>query len=426
MSKVTDKRWKGFKLDWLEIADMDSESVEYKALTQQQVSILLSLLEYQKWETRWENLGMSKNELESFIGDLEYRLMRNEVTMATQAEITAAICDGLECFTESWAKRYLSGDGLNFSVGDDGTITIGGGTDGLPSSPTDDPLTIIDEAASARMGGSIAVGKGIELYLDKVDSYYGATNGAPTTPLATAQAQLKIYFPCDGALMDLAIATYYTYRNSNARIIFDGTASFYQYLYCKGSDLRAFLQWIVDLSGYAAAKVSMVNDLMTPLLPEFFTDYYTQGLELPSTTYLEASCVPSPTETIYLLALGTTYNGQQAWKNNHRLLFTVENYFTDNLGNIVDFWWYDAVGATLPVNRIATVSIQLGTGITKPTINQVPYASGHKYQFTIDTPAAAGSVAITLPSTGMTAPVTPSVAGVGIKVTIQDLGEYSV
>jgi len=83
MARPTDKRWKGYLIDWPTIAAMDSEDYELKALNQQQVAILLMLLEYQKWDTRWTNLELSKDELQSYIGDIEIRLMGNEGSSMT-------------------------------------------------------------------------------------------------------------------------------------------------------------------------------------------------------------------------------------------------------------------------------------------------------------------------------------------------------
>lgn len=420
MARPTDKRWKGYLIDWPTIAAMDSEDYELKPLNQQQVAILLMLLEYQKWETRWTNLELSKDELQTYIGDIEERLMRNEGGMATKDDIRDGIYEAMNRLALQVATGQYANIGL--STDEDGTVTP---TPDDPTSdlPEDDPLTPIDETQASNYGGTISLSKAIELLYDKLDTYYGAVNGTPATPEATAKTLIKAFFPCDGLMMDTAIASYYTYRTSNGQLAFNTTQAMQLYLYCHGSNERGWGQWLSDQSGYAIAKFTVMNDLSVSLSDEFWTSYYQQGTNKPSTVYLEAGCVPSPTEIMNMPVLGTAYTSQTAWKANHRLLFTVENYFTDSTdSDILDFWWYDAAGVTLPVNRIASVNMQLGAGITKPTVNQVPFAANHKYQFTIDTVNGAGQVQITVPATGITTAVA-SVAGVGFKVTIQDLGE---
>lgn len=77
MSRETDKRWKGIVLDWSKLSAMDNIDYELKPLNQQQVAVLLSVLQYQKWATRWTNLSISEHDLQVFIADIEDRLMRN-------------------------------------------------------------------------------------------------------------------------------------------------------------------------------------------------------------------------------------------------------------------------------------------------------------------------------------------------------------
>jgi len=272
----------------------------------------------------------------------------------------------------------------------------------------------------------LSIAKALEGVWDKIDALFGVPSGAvtPVTPLADAQTIMKQLYICDIVLMDTAVDNYYTWRLSGVtQIAFNQTAAFPQHLYCNGWSYESLAAWVINSSGWVFSKQQIALKFWESLGDKFFTDFYEKGAKLPSTTYAEASCYPSPIEVMQIVLVGTNYNSQTSWKPNHRLLMTVENYWTDNLGNVLDYWWYDASGVTLPVNRISVVNMQLGTGITKPTVNQVPFSSGHKYQFTIDTPTASGSLQVNVSGSGMTAPITPSVAGVGIKLTIQDLGE---
>lgn len=389
MSKVTDKRWKGFKLDWLEIEAMDSESTEYKALTQQQVAILLALLEYQKWETRWENLGLTANELQSFIGDLEYRLMRNEIFMATQEEMTAAICEGLECFTEGWAKRYLAGNGLSFTVGEDGSVTVGGSTDSDAGLPEDDPATSIDETESARYGGVSEIAAKMEAILDMVDTAYGSTNGTPVDFLATAQEKVAAYFPVDRVAMDLAISDYYAYRGTQPRILFDRGATFPQYLYCNGYNDNVFGRWLIDVSGYVFTKQLIVLNLWKALADEFFSQYYAIGVEKPSNVYLDAACVPMAYQEYLQVPYGSNrVLSPNPSKGGHRLIIQVSGYYVDPDGDIQDAFWYRTAAGALTKTDFAFVQ---GAGSNMPSANQVPYNTSHVYEYTIDLAAGNNS-----------------------------------
>jgi len=416
MSKVTDKRWKAFKIDWLEIADMDGESVEYKALTQQQVSILLSLLEYQKWETRWENLGLTKDELQSFIGDLEYRLMRNEIFMATQEEMTAAICAGLECYTETFAKRFLSGDGLNFSVGDDGTIVIGGGGDAPVTLPEDDPATSINETESSRYGAISEIAAKLEAFLDMVDASYGPTNGAPVDFEATCQEKIAAYWPVDRAEMDAAITAYYAHRASQPRILFDRGTAFPLYLYCNGYNDNVLGRWLADLSTYPFPKQVVVLGLWKALADSFFTEFYTIGAAKPNSAYVDAACVPMA----YQELLNVPFASSRALvpapaKSGHRLVIEVSGYYVDPDGDIQDAFWYRTSAGVLTRSNFTFTH---SAGSNMPSDNQVPYNASHVYQYTIDLAVAVSNWSVQFNrNANMNVASTSPTSGFSIKIT---------
>jgi hypothetical protein len=392
------------------------EPLRYFAANEQWCKLIFGWLTFMQEEAFWPDA-----EGQDYAGIQAILIFEQGVDVATKDDIR----DGMYEAMNRLAAQIVSGRFTNIAVGDDGTVSDPTDTAGDAGLPEDDPTTIIDETESARMGGTINLDKAIELLLDKVDTYYGATNGTPTTSQADAQTLVKAFFDCDGTAMDTAIATYYTYRASNNRILFNVSAAFHEYMYCHGSNERAWGQWLVDQSAYTTEKISVIQGLTVSLSDAFWADYYQAGLSKPSTTYLEASCVPSPTEIMNMPVLGTSYSTQQVWKANHRLLVTIENYFTDTAdSDVLDFFWYDTTAAT-PVNRISSVTMQQGAGITKPTTNQVPFNSNHKYQFTLDLGANSGVLQLSAPATGMTTPVA-SVAGVGFQVTVVDLGEIAL
>lgn len=413
MARETDKRWKGRLIDWEKIAAMDDIDYEFKPLNQQQVAILLALLEYQKWSTRWLNLEMSNSELLVYIGDIEERLMRNEGLMATKDDIR----DGIYEAFNRLSAQIVSGRYTNIAIDDTGGVS--NPTEGTQDAalPEDDPLTQINETLASKMGATSQVAKAIELLLDKLDAYYGATNGTPVTAQSDTQGFIEAYFPCDNTLMNTAIANYYVYRNTNGKFVFGADQNFQLYLYCHGASLAGFQRWLVDVSAYSVTKFNVVNDLVKALSDLFWSQYYQAGLSVLNLTYPDAACYPSPTE-VMILTLGVTGTSQTTWKINHRLRIEQEGYALDGTnGAICDSWWYKTT-AGIPVNRIASNSWQYGAGIPKPTINVVPYRTDHKYVWTLDTPAAA-QFQITLSSVSMASITYPT----PIKVTIIDEGE---
>lgn len=414
-------------IDWPTIAALPSDEYHIKLLNKQQAAVLQALCEYQHWLTRWDNLELTQDELDRFMGDIEFRLMGDETGgFMTVEELIEGVCGGLVCAAPKIGAMLATGVTSGFSVDDAGNPTIGGGGEDTVELPDDDPATEIDETAAARAGGMFSIAKGINAIIALTNTYFGADATADMTP-AEAVTLIGLQYKIDETLMLGALTDMWAIKAASLGVIASLTeATVAGSLYCKGLSYQSINRVVLATAGISTASKVATADIVNAVTMEQIGDWYESGTLLPTTTYKEFTCVPSPTEVINYATLGVAVNSQTAWKNNHRLLFTVENYFTDSLGNVVDFWWYDAVGVTAPVNRISSVNMQLGTGITKPTINQVPFAAGHKYQFTIDTPAAAGSLQLTIPSTGMTAPITPSVAGVGIKVTIEDLGEILV
>ena len=142
MARETDKRWKGLLIDWTEIADMDSVDYELKPLNQQQTAILLALLTYQKWPTRWINLALTKSELETYIADIEQRLMRNESSSMS--------CEDIEdCLEESPIIGDITSDIDDL---EEDTGYTGGGTGFKPSSPT---KTLSQSAIYPQLSGDI-------------------------------------------------------------------------------------------------------------------------------------------------------------------------------------------------------------------------------------------------------------------------------
>ncbi|AXH77633.1 MAG: hypothetical protein [Caudoviricetes sp.] len=418
MARETDKRWKGNVINWLEIADMDALDYDLKPLNQQQVAILLMLLEYQKWDTRWTNLELSKDELHTFIGEIEYRLMSNEGGgMATKEDIRDGIYEAVNRISLQIASGGFAG--LNFSTDSNGTVTPN--VDASNDLPENDPATPFDDSLAAKMGGTIAVTRALELLYDKLDTYYGTVNGTPVTLLATTQTLIKAFFACDGAAMDTAIASYYTYRNTNARLLFDVSSSMQLYVFCRGGNERAWGQWLSDQSGYVIAKFTVMNDLSSALSDTFWTGYFSDGSAIPSTQYYDAGCVPIAPQTLTGLVFATLRRTTPL-KSLHRMKIKTKGYALDTSGNIQDAYWYRTAAGVVTRSNWSWVH---SAGSNLPSDNQVVYSASHEYEYTIDLGALNQYMDITpnknagMIAAGLTYPVP-------FEVTMIDLGEYSV
>lgn len=426
MARSTDKRWKGILIDWNEIADMDAEDYELKPLNQQQVAILLALLEYQKWPTRWTNLGLNKSELETYIADIEQRLMRNESGGfdMTEEEMKRAIRDGIYEASNNLAKQIVSGRYINISVDEDGNVsdpTTEGDDAGLPPDDPDTPN--IDETLASKMGAASAVARAYESLLDRLDTYYGTVNGTPVSAASTAKYGIKLYFPCDELVMDSAIDNYYSYRSTNPRIQFNTSIGFEGYLFCRGISERSIRKWLVDQSGFAEQKMQICDGLLLGLAEEFFTDYYNAGSQVPSLDYLDASCIPIETE-VKQYSISENSLLVLTWKANHRMKITVTGLVHDTaagkIGDQSSLWW-KTTAAGVKTFRSGFVSIAIGgLGATNPTSNEVPYNATGTHVWTMDT-FAGGQARFTL-----TSDLTTPNAAEKFTLTIEDLGEIAV
>ena len=427
----TDKRWKGRKIDWLEIADMDSEVYELKPLNQQQVAILLMLLDYQKWTTRWENLEMSKAELTRYIGDIEDRLMRNEGFSMTPDELKQAIRDGMYWTINDVAKQIVSGRVTNINVDDTGNVSDPT-TDGVTGElPEDDPATVdIDESAAAEMGGAIAVCMGLEKMFDMLDTKYGNTNGSPLIPEAQMTGILHSYFPSDETLLATGVASYYNWRLTQPALNFNTSSTFSRYMYCHGSDKDAFNRYLIDISGYAESRRVVYAALVEALTDEFWSGYFAYGAKVPSVDYKAASCTPIPVEEFDLdmsTANAPAYTTSGVWKAGHRFLIEVSGSFSDSTGvgetGIVgDGMYFHTLSSG--VKTFSSMGFNFGGAVTPPTQAQVPFQASHIYNFTVEKLVASGDAAGII-SRDNGAMNLPGVTGI-LHVKVTDLGEFAL
>jgi len=307
-------------------------------------------------------------------------------------------------------------------------VISGGGGEDAVALPDDDPLSEIDETVASRAGGMFAIAKGVNVVIGLTNTYFGLDATPDMTP-EEATALIGIQYKIDETLMIAALTDLWAIKAASLGVILSlPEATVASSLYCKGLSYQSINRVVLaQTGGLGTPSKIATTDTVNAITLEQFSDWYEAGVGIPTTLYKEFSCVPSPTEIIYYTALGVGVYSQTLWKPNHRLLITGENYFTDADADTLDLAWYnDGVG--VPQNRIGNWFLsQGGVNYVKPTSNQIPYSSTHKYQFTIDTPNNNDKLFISLTGTvGMNLPYTPSVPTEGIKITIEDLGEVLV
>lgn len=338
--------------------------------------------------------------------------------MATKEDIR----DGMYEAMNRLALQIATGSYADISL-----ITDGDGTVSQPSGeaavdlPEDDPATAINETESARYGGSVELGSKISLFLSKLDTYYGVTNGTPLYPASSAKQSINNYFPVTQPDMDAAIDAYYVWRASNGMIAFSSSAAFSLYLYCNGNDAFAAKRYMTDVSGYNLDKQNIVNFLINSLAPEFFSQYLAYGATVPSNGYLDAACVPMAYQEVLNIPYASTRNLVPTLaKNGHRLLIEVSGYFNDPDGDLQDAFWYRTAAGVLTRSNFTFTN---GAGTNMPSDNQVPYNTSHVYQYTIDL-AVGSNVTWSVnfaKNAGMAAGSTSPTSGFSIKITDKGL-----
>lgn len=338
--------------------------------------------------------------------------------MATKEDIR----DGFYEAVNRVALQIVSGtfSGLNLLTDEDGIVTPAPDS-GDAELPVDNPATEYDETRAATMGGALRLLRAIELYLDKIDAYYGAVNNAFITIQSTTESFIAQYFPCNAVTLNVAMSNYYAYRVSNSRIIFDTSAAIQLYFYCHGYNAFGFSQWLIDVSGYSNAKIDIVAGLINSLADEFWTSYFAEGALQPSTQYLDAGCVPVATQTLTGMVFASMRRTTPL-KSQHRMKIKVKGYAQDVDGDIQDWFWFRTAAA---VNTRTNPTFTHGGGTNQPSDNQIVYNAAHEYEYTVDLTTLNNYMDITLNkkaemnAAGLTYPVP-------FEITLVDLGEYAV
>lgn len=420
MSSETKRRWKGILIDWPTVADMDTIENKCYSLNQQQVSILLSALSVYKWRTRWHNLDLNKDELESLIGDIEYRLME-ECTMSIDYEaLTQAIRDGTYQSMNDLAKQVVSGRTANIAVDDTGTVTDPTtGIDPDAELPPDDPLTpTVDENLAAKAGGMINVRKTIQaVFNDLAAWHFGAV------PEAQAISRLILLYGLEGPNVDAFVNYWYVVdATPDTPPLLDDELD--SYLFCRGLSSQTFAKYSLNFHTPTTDRETLLK-FAPCLTDEILNQWYLTGIDTLATDYLGYSCIPIESYSFTIQWGAASINDTRVWKKNHRYLIKATGYLLDTDTDIQDAWWHDQA-ALAPVFDNVDFNIQQG-GATKirPTQFEVPYRDDHSYSWTLDMGTIDAS-----PQWGIARDATMSAASTspsgGLLIEIQDLGEIGI
>jgi len=424
MARPTDKRWKGYLINWPTIAAMDAEDYELKPLNQQQVAILLMLLEYQKWETRWTNLELSKDELEHYIGDIEERLMRNEGGMATKEDIRDGMYEAFNRLALQVATGQYANIGL--STDEEGTVTPTPAGEEA-TLPEDDPATAIDESASAKSGGCITIARGVNAVIARSNTYFGADATADMT-VAQAAYLIASEFKMDETLLTAALTELWAVKGASLGVIASlSEATLTSALYCRGISYQTINTIVMATPALSFDSRKGTADLVLSITQAQFDEWFARGMSVPSTDYIAYSCVPVDTETIVMnfatLPAGYSQNTSVVHKANHRLLIEATGSVTDtdNPNEVRDYLYLHNTSTNVKTFENSAFQLQYSSTNLDPTSLKVPYRSDHHYVFTIDTPATPASNAVLVErTTGSMSP--PNRTGT-ITLKITDLGE---
>ena len=394
-------------------AGIYDEPVRYFKANEQWCSIIFGWLDWLEDVAGWQD---AEDELHPGIQAILIFEEGIEAGMATKDDIR----DGMYEAFNRLALQIASGtfSNLNFSTDANGIVTPASPDAALPD---DDPDTGIDETESARSGGVISIRKGINNFLSDLNILYGS-DASPDTALADAQFIIEAKYKVDPTALSTAMTEYWADRAAaKAQLTVIDAATLDSALYCKGIDRTTITTVIVGITASTIEARQNAVAAVNALTDEQISDWFDKGSGLPSTAYLDYTCVPIPAQTLAAMVF-TTARNTTPLKANHRMKFIIDGYALDADGDIQDAFYYRTAAG---VNTFTTPTFTHSSGNNLPSQNQVPYSSSHHYEYTIDLGNLNAAMVITLNkhasmnATGLTYP-TP------FSIQIIDLGEYTV
>jgi hypothetical protein len=303
--------------------------------------------------------------------------------VATKQDIKEALIE----WTKDTALKIVSGATGGIVIDEDGNVTIGG-EDGAAGLPEDDPATDVDETAAARSGGASAVRIGINSIWSNLNSWYGLS-----VPEASVVERLTLLYELNAVETAEFVAYYYAQRAASQQYVSSFASTLDGYLYCKGNNKQVLAEWIFEVG--VIATIAMASLMVEALTQGQMDNWFSQGMEVPSTDYQAYSCVPIDPEQWVLdaayLQTSTYKTGASIGKNNHRILIEVSgkvNHPSD--GSYQDFFYHVAANGTKSYVGIATGfgSLQFSDNLSNPPQSKVPWKASGVYAVTMETTSA--------------------------------------
>lgn len=396
-------------------AGIYDEPVRYFKANEKWCAILFGWLAWYE-----DPAGWPEAEDDNFSGIQQVLMFEEGIEpMVTQAEMTAAIHDGMYSAINDVAKQIVSGVTSGIVVDDDGNVTVG--VSGEESLPEDDPETALNEAMAAKAGGAIAVRRGINNLLALLNTLYGPDAVADTTE-ADANYIISSQFKVDLTALAAAVTEYWADRAaSKVQLITLDTLILDSALFCKGITKQVINTVIVQTTSVSLEARQNASALVNSLTDEQISDWFQAGLEIPSTAYELYTCTPIGTQLFTMdFSLADSFSMPMAanLKANHRYLLEAEGSFTDtdNPNVVKDFLWSANTSTGVKTYEGYTGSIP---AFPVPSASEVPFQASHKYAFTVDKIGTDGG-ALFKNNAEFALPNTTGI----ITLRITDLGEF--
>jgi len=395
--------------------DIYDEPVRYYKLNLRWAPIIFGWLDWLE-----DIAGWVEAEDESFSGIQQVLKFEEGIEpVATEAELTNAIYNGMYKWTNDVAKQIISGRITDIAVDEDGNIVAPSEGGALPG---DDPLTPQDESKMAKSGGAIRVRIGINDLLLDVHTLYG-NDAVEDTTLSDALFIISSRYKVDITALTTVMTEYWADRAaSKVQLTTIDTNLLDSELYCEGVSKQTINSVIVDITAVSIEARQNAVGLVNALTDEQISDWFNIGSETGSTNYLAYSCEPIPDYEFTIQWGAASINDTHIFKKHHRYLITVEGSLLDPDGDIQDAWWHKQVGQ-IEVFDNADFNIQQGGAVKiDPTVFEVPYNVQHKYVWTLDMGDQDASPQWTLSRDGTMAVGSTSPSN-GLLVKVHDLGE---
>jgi hypothetical protein len=341
-------------------------------------------------------------------GWVEYAYLCFGAGMATKEDIKQALIE----WSEDTASRYLG-----VLLDEDGNPTIPP-TEGESGGVIDNPATPQNEASEARAGGVKAITAGYNSIWADMNAWKTASL---TADVVSFRLQQKYSMESDAATDTFVAAYFGIYATGH---INSYTESLSEMMFCGGENIKNIVaDYIISSIAFDLQENAFL--LNAALSDEQITAWFNEGAQIPSTAYIEYSCVPIAVEEFPLdmsTANTPAYNTSGVWKPGHRMLVEIEGTFVDtDVPNVIGDGMY-FLNTLTNVKTFAPLGMN-STGVTVPTAAQVPFAEDHKYRFTVDKTAISSPAIVNVSKDNGTM-ATPNVTGI-ISVKFTDLGEFA-